>query len=82
MFERAEDRKRREATAGAHATEQTRIIRHFHLSRDEVARARTMQPGDPISDYSGSFAVQAAMMAQERADAAAEIPPNIILGSE
>lgn len=88
-------RKQREAMTGAYETEQQKIIRTFGLTREEVSRAKTCAPGDPVSDYAGNFAVQAEMIADERNEGVTdtdgveqpqvtvpETPPDMALGQD
>jgi len=59
-----EKTERIEADRARHAREQ--IIRKHGLTPDEVSRAGSMTPGDPVSDYAGRLDIQADMMVAER----------------
>ena len=80
----SEQSRRIEAMTGAHETHKQSVIREFGLPRDEVARAGIMRAGDPVSEYAGSFAVQAEMMVDERRALAtqtvSEMPEQIANG--
>lgn len=65
---------------GAYATERSIAIREHGLTREDTARIDTTRAGDPICAYAGDFALQASMVADERA--VLEVPSNIILGEE
>lgn len=46
--------------------ERQRVIREYGLSGEEVARASTMTPGDPVSNYMGNLEIQAQIIVDER----------------
>lgn len=70
--EKTTQQKRIDAMAAAFATEEEMIIRRYGLTGQELTRARTMDPDDPISLYFGRLDIQAALIAEEREARAAE----------